>query len=135
MSGHAGAGVLITGAYGAGKSPVAAEIASVLEQRGEPYALLDLDFLGWGGVPGSGRTSELGLMLANLAAVTANYRKAGVRSFVLAYFIRDASELDAMRTAVGLPLRVVRLTVPLEQIEPVGAGNCVTLCDLGIFAD
>jgi len=45
-------GVLITGVYGSGKSSVAAEIAFVLEDRGEPFALLDLDFLGWGGVPG-----------------------------------------------------------------------------------
>lgn len=36
-------GVLITGVYGSGKSSVAAEIAHVLEQRRQPYALLDLD--------------------------------------------------------------------------------------------
>lgn len=41
-------GVLITGVYGSGKSTVAAEIAYLLEQRRQPYALLDLDFLGWG---------------------------------------------------------------------------------------
>jgi adenylylsulfate kinase-like enzyme len=39
-------GVLITGVYESGKSSVAAEIAYLLEQRGEPYALLDLDYLG-----------------------------------------------------------------------------------------
>ena len=38
-------GVLITGVYGAGKSTVAAEISYLLEQRRQPYALLDLDFL------------------------------------------------------------------------------------------
>ncbi|HEX6931919.1 MAG TPA: adenylyl-sulfate kinase [Streptosporangiaceae bacterium] len=42
-------GVLITGVYGAGKSSVAAEIGYELEQRGELYAVLDLDFLGWVG--------------------------------------------------------------------------------------
>ncbi len=36
-------GVLITGVYGSGKSSVAEEIAYLLEQRGEPYTLLDLD--------------------------------------------------------------------------------------------
>jgi hypothetical protein len=41
-------GVLITRVYGAGKSTVAAEISYLLEQRRQPYALLDLDFLGWG---------------------------------------------------------------------------------------
>jgi adenylylsulfate kinase-like enzyme len=39
-------GVLLTGVYGSGKSSVAEEIAYLLEQRGEPYALLDLDYLG-----------------------------------------------------------------------------------------
>ena len=38
-------GVLITGVYGSGKSSVAVEIAYLLEQRRQPYALLDLDFL------------------------------------------------------------------------------------------
>ena len=34
-------GVLITGVYGSGKSSVAAEIGYLLEQRRQPYALLD----------------------------------------------------------------------------------------------
>jgi adenylylsulfate kinase-like enzyme len=38
-------GVLLTGVYGSGKSSVAEEIAYLLEQRGEPCALLDLDYL------------------------------------------------------------------------------------------
>jgi hypothetical protein len=42
-------GVLITGVYGPGKSSVAQVIAYLLEQRGEPYALLDLDDLSWAG--------------------------------------------------------------------------------------
>jgi len=108
--------VLITGVYGSGKSSVAAEIAFVLEARGEPFALLDLDFLGWGGVPGRGRASEVALMAQNLASVTANYRRAGVDRFVLAWFARTEDELDVVRAAVGVPLRVVRLTVPLEHI-------------------
>lgn len=110
-------GVLITGVYGSGKSSVAAEIAFMLERRGEPYALLDLDYLGWGGVPGSGRASEVALMAANLAAVAANYRQAEVRRFVLAYFLRDPGELDAVRDALGVPVRVVRLTVSLDVIS------------------
>ncbi len=39
--------VLITGVYGAGKSPVAQEIADIIEDRRISYALLDLDFLAW----------------------------------------------------------------------------------------
>jgi hypothetical protein len=56
-------------------------------------------------------------MLANLAAVAANYRQAGIRRFVLAWFPRDARELQGVRDAAGLPLRVAQLTVPLAEIE------------------
>jgi hypothetical protein len=49
VDGHGADGVLLTGVYRSGKSSVAAEIAYLLEQRGEPYALLDLDYLSWAG--------------------------------------------------------------------------------------
>lgn len=78
-------GVLLTGVYGSGQSSVAEEITYLLEQRGEPYALLDLDYLSWAGTGTDNRAAEFGLMLQNLAAVTANYRRAGIRFFVLAY--------------------------------------------------
>jgi adenylylsulfate kinase len=109
--------VLLTGVYGSGKSSIAEEIAYLLEQQGEPYALLDLDYLSWAGTGTDDRSEEFGLMLQNLAAVTANYRKAGIRLFVLAYFVRDPGEMARVQTALGLPLRVVRLVVPLPDIE------------------
>jgi hypothetical protein len=56
-------------------------------------------------------------MLENLAAVAANYRRAGIQLFVLAYFVRSTSEVQGIRDALGLPLQVVRLTVPLPDIE------------------
>jgi hypothetical protein len=107
-------GVLITGVYGSGKSSVAAEIAHLLEQRRRPYALLDLDHLAWGG---SDDVAAYFLMLRNLAAVAGNYREAGVGTFVVAWFVRDHGALRAIREAVGVPLRVVRLTVPLTGIR------------------
>jgi len=56
-------------------------------------------------------------MLQNLAAVVANYRGAGVRLFALAYFVRSPAETRAVRMPAGVPLRVVRLIVPLPDIE------------------
>ena len=110
-------GVLITGVYGSGKSSVAVEIAYLLEQRRRPYALLDLDFLGWGTATFDEHTAASPLMLRNLAAVASNYRDAGIGTFVLAWFVRDHGALRRVREAAGVPLRVVRLSVPLSDIE------------------
>ena len=109
--------VLITGVFGSGKSSVAAEIANLLEEQGRPYALLDLDYLSWTGPDTGDRAAELELMRQNLAAVTTNYRRAGVKLFVLAYFVRNAAEVRGIREALGLPLKVARLSVPLAVIE------------------
>jgi hypothetical protein len=35
-------------------------------------------------------------MLENLKAVAANYRRAGIERFVLAYFVRDRQELRSV---------------------------------------
>src|SRR5438270_7369680 len=112
-----GEGILITGVYGSGKSSVAAEIAYLLEQRRQPYALLDLDFLGWGVTCSGDDSVRFGLMLRNLAAVMLNYREAGISVFVLAFFVRDDDALRGIREAVAVPLRVVRLSVPWPDIE------------------
>jgi hypothetical protein len=60
-----------------GKSAVPAGIAFALEQRGQPYALLGLDYLSWAGI-GSDRAGEVGLMMLILADVVGSYRKAGM---------------------------------------------------------
>jgi adenylylsulfate kinase len=94
---HKAEAVLLTGGYGSGKSSVAEEIAYLLEQQGQPYALLDLDYLSWAGTGAGDRAAEFGLMLQNLAAVAANYRRAGIKLFVLAYFVRSPGEVRSVR--------------------------------------
>lgn len=105
--------MLLTGVYGSGKSSVAAEIGYLLEQRNELYALLDLDFFGWVGDHDTGRAT----MLRNLAAVLPNCRDLGVTTYVLAYFVPDSWTLDGIRKALAMPLRIVRLSAPLAEIE------------------
>jgi len=119
-------GVLIAGVYGSGKSSVAAEIAYLLEQPRQPYALLDLDFLGWGVNYRDDDSARFGLMLRNLAAVVSNYRDAEISVFVLSHFVRSQDALRGIRKAVGVPLRVVRLSVPLPDIAQRLAADVTT---------
>jgi hypothetical protein len=49
--------------------------------------------------------------------VAPNYRGIGVCTYVLAYFVRDLDTLEAIRDALGVPLRVVRLSLPIAEIE------------------
>jgi 2-haloacid dehalogenase len=108
--------VLITGVYGSGKSALAANIGDELERRDLPFAALDLDWLAWFN-PGAGSETEQSMVLKNLAALVANYRSARISYFVLAHAVADAAELDAYRRTLDMPVRVVRLSVPLEEIE------------------
>jgi adenylylsulfate kinase-like enzyme len=119
-------GVLITGVYGAGKSTVAKEISYLLEQRRQPYALLDLDFLGWGVSSFDGYSVGSPFLLRNVAAVVSNYREGGISVFVVARFVSSHDELRGIREAVGVPLRVVRLSVPLPEIEQRLAADVTT---------
>jgi hypothetical protein len=46
--------------------------------------------------------------------------------FILAYFVSSHHELRGIREAVGVPLRVVRLSVPLPDIEQRLAADVTT---------
>jgi hypothetical protein len=105
-------GVRITGVYGPGKGTVAAGIASLLGQQGEPYALPGLGYLGRAG---SDHPAGFGL-LQTLTAVAVNHRQAGIGLFVLACFADDAGEAQRVREAVGVPLKTARLAVPMAGI-------------------
>ncbi len=109
--------VLITGLFGAGKSSVAVEIADILEARGEPFAAIDLDWLCWGDAGSDEPGAEHAMLLRNLAPVVANYRAAGVTSFVLARAMRDDSQVESLRETLGMPLTVAELQVPWAEIE------------------
>lgn len=109
--------LLIIGAYGTGKTALAAAIAEMLEERGRPYAAIDLDWLAWADTEGLDEDSADRLMLRNLSAVVTNDVEEGVRLFVLAGAYTDRSDLDDLMSTLSMPIRVVRLTAPLEVIE------------------
>lgn len=117
-------GVLITGVYGTGKSSVAEEIAELLEEAGDNYGAIDLDWLQWFDADVD-ETKRTAIYMANLSAVAGNYVDAGVERLVLAGAIRDAATLEAIRAAVPATLRVVRLSAPYATIE-TRLGSAIT---------
>jgi hypothetical protein len=102
--------VLVTGVYGAGKSTVVADIGALLESRGERYGVLDVDWLGWFDA-GTGPQLNERVTLSNLRAICAAYLEVGVRRLALAWTVRDRTQIEATRRAVGVPMAVVRLEI------------------------
>ena len=116
MPAHSSAdAVLVTGVYGAGKSTVVADVGAVLGGHGVRYGLLDVDWLGWFDAGGD-RSSHQRVVLANVGRVCTSFLDEGVRRLALAWSIRDQTHLDAVRRAVPVPLRVVRLDVSAQMV-------------------
>ena len=90
------------------------------------HAAIDLDWLMWFDVPGQSDAALDAVFPANLAAVVANYLTAGVRYLVLAGAVRSQADLAEIRAAVGHPVQVVRLVVPLDEIERRLASSVTT---------
>lgn len=109
--------MLITGVYGTGKTSVVEEIADILEGRGVRYAALDLDWLAWFDPGSADHAAGFPVMLKNVAAVVANYLEAGVTHIAIAGSMSSADEVQALREVLAMPLTVVRLTSPIEEIE------------------
>ena len=117
MAGDTPKAVLITGVFGTGKSAVAEEIAYLLEQHEQPYALLDLDFLSWFDTARPDGPSGHEILLDNLDAVVANYLAVGIKRFILAHCrTRRGRAGRHPGTSSKCLLRTVRLTAPLETI-------------------
>lgn len=109
-------GVLISGAFGTGKSSVAEEMSTLLEARGVPYAAIDLDWLAWFDT-GSGDEAEAERVhLENVGAVVGNYLAVGVRRFVLAGWVPDQADLDRLGGVLPFPVTVVELRAPWATI-------------------
>lgn len=108
--------VLVTGVYGAGKSTLIEDLAMLLEDAEVHYAAIDLDWLGWYDAGDSGGDAG-DVLLANLAAVSDNYRARGVDRLLMAGFVESASEVERLAGAVGMLLRTVELAVPLDVVE------------------
>jgi hypothetical protein len=63
------------------------------------------------------------LALENLSLVVANDRRHGIERFLLAHAVWTPDELDALRAALSMPLRVIGLAVPLPVVQARLAGD------------
>ena len=109
--------VLFTGVYGTGKTSMVEEIADIMEERNVRYGAIDLDWLGWFDPGYGGHDAGRPVMMQNLDAVVGNYHAAGIRRFMLAGAMSSVDQLDDLRATLSMPLTVVRLTVPIDEIE------------------
>jgi ribose 1,5-bisphosphokinase PhnN len=118
MSRGAARAILLSGPVGSGKTTLLLEIGELLEARGEPYALVDLDWLTWlRPVPGASLTVQE-VLAQNLRAAWATFREAGVERLVLGRFVERREQLEAISEALpDVDLFVVRLAVPPRVLE------------------
>ncbi len=92
--------IFLTGGPGSGKTALAHEISELLWRLGEPHAVIDLDELGRGVIPGGSDDFNLSLTVDNMKAVWENFRAAGVRRLVLARVVRTPAELQRLVDAI-----------------------------------
>ena len=109
--------LFLNGTVGAGKTTTAEAVGTLLQERGTPYAVIDLDALRrvWPSPPDDPFFQQL--ELANLTAVAANARRAGAERLLLAGVMETVSDRDRFAEAVGVPLTVCRLVVPLPRVR------------------
>jgi dephospho-CoA kinase len=109
--------LFLTGAPGSGKTALAHEISELLWQIDEPHAVIDLDELGRGVIPGGSDDFNLTLTIDNMKAVWENFRATGVRRLVLARVVRTHEELQRLCAAIPeCEVNVWRVLAPEEEI-------------------
>jgi hypothetical protein len=103
---------------GSGKTVVTIAIGDLLEQRAQPYALVDLDWLGWVDPAPFSLLTQRAVLAENLRLIWPTFREAGVERLVLARYVEDRAQLDEFRAALpGVQLAVVRLVASQAVIE------------------
>ena len=109
--------VVLTGPVGVGKTAVARELSSLLEERGTAHAVIDMDWLRWCHPSPKRDPFHTALGLRNLAGVWANYRAAGAECLVLVDIVETRDMLAAYHAAIpSANIYVARLNATLPTI-------------------
>ena len=109
--------LFLNGTVGAGKTTTAEAVGALLQERGTPHAIIDLDALRrvWPSPADDPFFQQL--ELANLTAVAGNALRAGAERLVLAGVMETATDRDRYTEALGVRLTVCRLVVPLPRVR------------------
>ena len=96
----------------------------------------------WSGdeVAGGAHLTASPLLLEHLTLVVGNLRRRGNDRFAIAGSIASESELASIRAVLAMPLRVVRLTAPIEVVherlgEEPTSGRLADLARTDAWAD
>jgi len=112
-----GSVLLLTGTVATGKTSIAAEIATILAERGDAIVTVDLDQLAMGFLPG-GDDELRTLRMKNLSAIWPNLRAAGFSRVVLSGAVAANEELDPIRDVVKpVIVTVIRLRTSPSILE------------------
>ena len=111
--------LFITGPPGSRKTALAKEISEVLWRAREPHAVVDLDELCRGLLPGDAAPGfHVGLASENLASVWSSFHRRGARRLVVARIVESVDELAVVGAAVpDCEIVVCRLLVETETLQ------------------
>ena len=106
----------LSGPVGVGKTTVLVEMHDILAARGVPHACIERDALAYSWPP-RGRFNEAAA-LENLAAVWANFHRAGAERLVVAGVVESEADVDGYRRAVpGARITLCRLTASAAKTD------------------
>jgi adenylylsulfate kinase-like enzyme len=110
--------LLLIGPVGSGKTTTLHELEAILDQRGTPNAIIDLDWLAWATPPSGSGVSNHDLLVRNLADVWANFHDAGIHHVAVARALHDADEVQRVRDALrGCETTVVELVADFDALR------------------
>jgi hypothetical protein len=110
--------LLLNGSSGVGKSSTLQALGALLGERGEQYALVDLDHLTLSGPRRPDDPYGLRIALRNLAAVTREFRADGARLLAVGHVLTEPAHVTATRAALGDDTApVIRLRARREVVE------------------